>query len=262
MMMVSYASSSGHCPSPTLHQVHISETGKLQWHHDARPAPPTHPRATSTRCSQVSAIDTKCLCYLYSLYDQGQTIEAQQSSGDSQSAMCSNSLTSHVLDNTQELYTPKSVFQGKNQVLTDWLSPHLRNSRAADYDCFWSWQCIEMRTPESWIYLKLITAHVQHLNIGSRSMDPGTKSGTQCQGLSPQTLTIRISAIRTLTSVSYEQSMRFRIQRNLPLETRAFLNVIAEIPSSNTRKQKLISRVAWTTPIPHTPSHWFSQSDI
>jgi len=28
------------------------------------------------------------------------------------------------------------------------------------------------------------------------------------------------------------------------LETRAFLNVIAEIPSSNTRKQKLISRVA------------------
>jgi hypothetical protein len=38
--------------------------------------------------------------------------------------------------------------------------------------------------------------------------------------------------------------MRFRIQRNLPLETRAFLNVIAEIPSSNTRKQKLISRVA------------------
>ncbi len=76
--------------------------------------PPSHPRATSTCCNQVSAIDTKCLCYLYSLYDQGQTIEVQQSSGDSQSAMCSNSLTSHVLDNKQELYTPKSVFQGKN----------------------------------------------------------------------------------------------------------------------------------------------------
>jgi len=38
-----YASSSGHCPSPTLHQVHISETGKLQWHHDARPHPPPPP---------------------------------------------------------------------------------------------------------------------------------------------------------------------------------------------------------------------------
>jgi hypothetical protein len=47
--------------------------------------------------------------------------------------------------------------------------------------------------------------------------------------------------------------MRFRIQRNLPLKARAFLNVIAAIPSSDTRKQKLISRVACTTPIPSHP---------